>query len=61
MLPSLDTYEYVYNAKGILKGIWLVGKESAPGMVQLRSRTVYVTPENANQLQEIMLRELSWY
>ena len=61
VLPSMDTYEYVYNAKGILKGIWLVGKESAPGMVQLRSRTVYVTPENANQLQEIMLRELSWY
>ena len=61
VLPSMDTYEYVYNANGILKGIWLVGKESAPGMVQLRSRTVYVTPENANQLQEIMLRELSWY
>ena len=61
VLPSMDTYEYVYNAKGILKGIWLVGKESAPGMVQLRSRTVYVTPENANQLQEIMRSELSWF
>lgn len=61
VLPSMDTYEYVYNAKGILKGIWLVGKESAPGMVQLRSRTVYVTPENANQLQEIMRNELSWF
>lgn len=61
VLPSMDTNEYVYNSEGVLTGIWLVGKESAPGMVQLRSRTVYVTPENANQLQEIMLRELSWY
>lgn len=61
VLPSTDTYEYVYNSKGVLTGIWLIGEQYAAGMAQLRSRTVYVTPENANQLQEIMLRELSWY
>lgn len=61
VLPSVDTYEYVYNAEGVLEGIWLIYDDYAAGMAKLRSRTVYVTAENANQLQEIMLRELSWF
>ena len=61
VLPSTDTYEYVYNAEGVLQGIWLIYEDQAAGMALLRSRTVYVTPENARQLQDIMRAELSWF
>lgn len=61
ILPSRDTYQYVYNAEGVLEGIWLIYDDWASGVAQLRSRTVYVTPENAQQLREIMRKELSWF
>lgn len=61
VLPSRDTYQYVYNAEGALEGIWLIYDDYAAGMALLRSHTVYVTPENACQLQEILRRELTWF
>lgn len=61
VLPRLDTYDYVYSADGILEEIWLIYEDHAAGVAQLRSRTVYVTAENARQLQEIMRTELSWF
>lgn len=61
VLPSTDTYQYVYDAEGRLEGIWLIYEDHAAGMALLRSHTVYVTPENARQLQEIMRNELSWF
>lgn len=60
LLPSRDTYQYVYNAEGALEGIWLIYDDYAAGMALLRSHTVYVTPENACQLQEIMRTALTW-
>ena len=60
MLPSRDTYQYVYNEEGILEGIWMIYDDHAAGMALLRSHTVYVTPENACQLQEIMRTALTW-
>ena len=54
-LPRHDLpYEYTYNAEGTLEQVWLLQGEYADGAAQLRSRTVYVTPENAHLLQEIM-------
>lgn len=61
VLPSTDTYEYVYSTGGRLEGIRLIYEDYAAGMALLRSRTVYVTPENARQLQDIMRAELSWF
>ena len=61
VLPSMDTYQYEYNAEGILETVWLVYEDWSAGAVQLRSRTVYVTQENARQLQEIMRNKLSWF
>lgn len=61
ILPRLDTYRYVYNVEGLLEGIWLIYEDSAAGMVLLRNRIVYVTPENARQLQEILRSELTWF
>ena len=60
LLPRLSTYEYTYNAEGVLEQIWLIYEDDAAGAVQLRSRTVYVTPENARQLQDILRTEISW-
>ena len=61
VLPRLDTYLYNYNADGILEQVWLIYEDHAAGAAQLRSRTVYVTADNARQLQEIMRTELSWF
>jgi hypothetical protein len=61
ILPSRDTFQYVYNVEGVLEGIWLIYDDWASGVAQLRSRTVYVTPENAQQLQKIMRNELTWF
>ena len=61
ILPSRDTFQYVYNVEGVLEGIWLIYDDWASGVAQLRSRTVYVTPENAQQLRKIMRNELTWF
>lgn len=61
VLPSMDTYQYKYNVEGILEAIWLIYEDWSAGAAQLRSRTVYVTAENARQLQQIMHDELSWF
>ena len=61
VLPSNDTYQYEYNSEGVLEKVWLIYKDCSSGAAQLRSRTVYVTPENARQLREILHHELSWF
>lgn len=61
VLPRLDSYQYVYDAEGILEQVWLIYEDYSAGAALLRSRTVYVTPENANQIQEILRTELSWF
>lgn len=60
VLPATDTYEYVYNHEGVLQEIWLIYEDWSSGAAQLRSRTVYVTAENAHQLQRILHDQLSW-
>ena len=60
VLPRLETYMYDYSEEGILEEIWLICEDYASGVAHLRSRIVYVTPENARQLQEILRNELSW-
>lgn len=61
ILPRLDTYQYVYNVEGKPEGIWLIYEDHAVGMALIRCHTVYVTADNARQLQEIMRTELSWF
>lgn len=61
VLPRLDSYEYHYDPEGILTQIELTLEDRCAGIAQLRSRTVYVTRENARQLQQIMRQELSWF
>lgn len=61
VLPSMDTYQYQYNAEGVLEAVWLIYEDWSAGAAHLRSRTVYVTPENARQLREILHHELSWF
>ena len=61
VLPSADTYQYEYDAEGVLEKVWVIFEDWSAGAAHLRSRTVYVTPENARQLQEILRNELSWF
>lgn len=61
ILKNPEYYQYVYDENGMLSRIRIAYDEWVTGDVVFHYRTVYVTPETAEALRQIINDELSWF